>query len=126
MDRLFLFSAINTCICYEIRGVDNFLKFHLTIYELHFHAYRRSYNKRYPSTAISRLTPVTLSKMVVKLATKRVCQTARQAAIAVTSIPLTFIGLCGLDGRQHGKAATHIVLEFTLPILRTRFTSPVI
>lgn len=39
----------------------------------------------------------------------------RQAPIAVTSIPLTFIGLCGLDGERYEKAATHIVHEFTRP-----------
>ena len=33
----------------------------------------------------------------------------RQAPIAATSIPLTFIGLCGLDGERYEKAATHIV-----------------
>lgn len=39
----------------------------------------------------------------------------RQAPIAATSIPLTFIGLCGLDGERYEKAATHIVHEFTRP-----------
>lgn len=55
-----------------------------------------------------------------------VCRLKGHAPIVVTLILLTFIGLCGPHGRQDEKGATHIVHRFTSPILRTRFTTPVI
>lgn len=58
---------------------------------------------------ISLLIREMLAKIGEKLAIKRVCRARWQAAIVVTSIPLTFIGLCGLDGGQDEKAATRIV-----------------